>query len=138
MENMYRKTARVKLVPKTSITENFIDVKSINHSNYIEVLDKAFNGLTLRTDALKFDFGEYGAEFLEVTDDYFEPEYKACLYWIIMDCFSPMCHVYTVRDNNIVQVAPTSVSRIEGGNILCVHEDGRSVFIDCSEQKEAR
>ena len=133
MERMYIEAVQVKLIPKTSITEDFLDVKNFQISGYAEYLDGVFAGHKLQKNTLKFNFGKYGAEFLEITDDYFEPKNKLCLYSIILDCYSPVCNMFVIKNDRVTKIIPRAIKEIKEGNILCVHEDGRSVFIDCSE-----
>lgn len=133
MERMYIEAVQVKLVPKTSITEDFIDVKNFRISGYVEYLDGVFADRKLQRGMLNFDFGEYGIEFSEITDDYFETKNKVCLYAIILDCYSPMCNMFVIKDDKATKIVPMAIREVKEGNILCVHEDGRSVFIDRSE-----
>lgn len=127
---MVNNLVNVKFVPKERVTEDFNDVKSISHKNYCEILGNVFRNGQITLNDLKFDFGTHGVEFEDITEDYFEPENRIKLFAIIMDCYSPVCSVYSIADNKAIKISSKLLVRdIEQGNVLCVHEDRRSIFI---------
>lgn len=130
MRDVYEELVKAAFVETYDIDEDFIDLRGITRSNYVEVLDKALQGKDLNAKTLILNFGTHGIEFRRISEDYFKPENRRVLYRVIINCCKPLCSVFVIEDGNVEKKSECSVSElIDEGDILCVGENEPSIFI---------